>query len=210
MAVPQFQRQLWRLPGCGDECKAIRVIQPGLLGRAEVVQHDPLSHETWGRLNAGPLGGAVVRTGVLVVDRLRRTVHVEGREIATTAAEWAILDYLAGNVSRICPHREILTAGWGEEWIGELHLLRVNLARLRNKVGPAAPLIETCKGRGYRLRLTPPIESERITPLPPKPWAKAWDRCRDCGRDDRPHGGHGRCNSCAGLHARRKGAPCSD
>ena len=27
-------------------------------------------------------------------------------------------------------------------------------------------------------------------------WARAWDRCRDCGTDERTHAARGRCNAC--------------
>src|SRR5688500_682003 len=130
MAV-QLRHEAWRLPGCGGGCQAIRVIRPGMLGRAEVVQHSPADHEEWGRLNASPLGGAVVQTGALTIDRLRRTVHVGAREITVTPREWAILDYLAAHVGRVCTSVEILAACWGAEWGDGAGMLRTNVTRLR-------------------------------------------------------------------------------
>lgn len=40
-----------------------------------------------------------------------------------------------------------------------------------------------------------------IAPLS-KAWSPGYDRCRDCGRSDRPHSSHGRCSPCA-MRARR-------
>jgi DNA-binding winged helix-turn-helix (wHTH) protein len=203
MVALQLRHDDWRLAGCGDDCRSIRVIQPGQLGRVEVIQHDPEAHETWGRLNASPLGGAVVASGPLVVDRVRRTVHVGQREVDVTPREWAILDYLAEHVGRICTSDEILTAGWGSGWGYAVGMLRTNMTRLRQKLGPCGALLQNAPGRGYRLVAANPAENAPIPALP-RLWAKAWDRCRVCGRDDRPHGGRGRCDPC-GKRARRNG-----
>jgi DNA-binding winged helix-turn-helix (wHTH) protein len=205
MAVPQLRHEVWRIPGCTEACRAIRVIQPGLLGRAEIVQHDPGSHADWGRLNSSPLGEAVVWTGALVIDRLRRTVYVEGREVSLTAREWAILDYLAEHVGRWCSSTEILVACWGSEWAYGGHMFRVNLSRLRYRLGACAPLLENAHGHGYRLRADSPTENAPI-PARPRLWAKAWDRCRDCATTERRHESHGRCAACAKRHRRAGGA----
>jgi DNA-binding winged helix-turn-helix (wHTH) protein len=205
MAVPQLRHEAWRIPGCTEDCRAVRVIQPGLLGRTEVVQHDPDSHAEWGRLNASPLGEAVVQTGALTIDRLRRTVHVGAREIAVTPREWAILDYLAAHVGRVCTSVEILAACWGAEWSYGLGMLRTNVTRLRQRLGASGALIQNAPGRGYRLCAANPAENVPIPPLA-RLWAKAWDRCRVCGRTDRPHGGRGRCDPCGKRHRRRGGA----
>jgi DNA-binding winged helix-turn-helix (wHTH) protein len=187
MAVSQLRADgvLVERSWCGAECRAIR--QMLLLA-----------------LTAGPMGETVVSTGALTVDRWHRTVHVEGREIHVTSREWAILDYLAAHVGRVCPVREIRVACWGPAYATETHLFRVNVARLRGRLGRCASLIEALHYRGYRLVDTPPVEYAPVpSPLRVRgSWSTAWDRCRDCGTTERQHSSHGRCDRCRHRHAR--------
>jgi DNA-binding response OmpR family regulator len=56
------------------------------------------------------------------------------------------------NAGRLVTPDQILQAVWGEEYIGEYHLLRVNIARLRQKLedDPKEPrFITTRIGIGY-------------------------------------------------------------
>jgi|YNPNPStandDraft_1061719.scaffolds.fasta_scaffold106964_1 DNA-binding response OmpR family regulator len=94
------------------------------------------------------------QTGDLMVDFVRRIVTVGGKEVELTATEYAILTYLARNAGRILTPGQILAKVWGEEYLGETHLLQVNMARLRQKLGedPKEPkYIQTRHGIGYMM-----------------------------------------------------------
>ena len=70
----------------------------------------------------------------LVIDFARHRVTLHGQEVDLTATEYRLLSYLVHNAGRLVTPDQILQAVWEEEYIGEHHLLRVNIARLRQKL----------------------------------------------------------------------------
>ena len=90
----------------------------------------------------------------LVVDFARHMVTVGDKEVNLTATEYRMLSYLARNAGRVVTPDQILEKVWGEEYIGEHHLLQVNMARLRQKIGDDAKnlrYILTKPGIGYMM-----------------------------------------------------------
>jgi len=88
----------------------------------------------------------------LVIDFARRRVTLEGWEIKLTATEYRVLSYLVHNAGRLLTPSQILEKVWGEDYIGETHLLQVNMSRLRQKLGDSprnAKYILTRPGIGY-------------------------------------------------------------
>jgi len=90
----------------------------------------------------------------LVVDFARHKVILGDREVNLTATEYRLLTYLARNASRVVTPNQVLEAVWGEEYLGESHLLQVNMARLRHKLNDEAKnprYILTRPGIGYMM-----------------------------------------------------------
>jgi len=88
----------------------------------------------------------------LVIDFAHHRVTLHDEEVNLTATEHSLLSYLTHNAGRVVTPDQILEKVWGEEYIGEYHLLRVNIARLRQKLGddPKKPrFIATKIGIGY-------------------------------------------------------------
>ncbi len=88
----------------------------------------------------------------LSIDFAWHRVFLSGRELDLTATEYRLLGYLARNVGRVATPDQILKEVWGEGYLGEYHLLRVNIARLRLKLGDDARdphFIVTRTGIGY-------------------------------------------------------------
>lgn len=195
-------RTEWRGPGCSDACQLRMVILPGLIGRHSLELHDPETHERYGRELAGdPSARGIVETGPLTFSRNEMRIWVQGREISLTATEWRIFLVLIDRVGRFVHKHVLLDIVWGPEYDGEDHLLRVNMARLRDRLGDAAGLMETVTGMGYRLLQLPsgeiPPELQRPLVLTRKDrWAIRWARCRGCLKTDSPHSSHGYCNRC--------------
>lgn len=142
--------------GCGRWCSALS-------------GHDAVAHERYGRrvglseALGRPTG--VIRTGPLVIDLEAGDVTLGERRLWLTPIEWRIFARLASSVGQICPQAEVVQAVWPDQhqdwWERSgAHSLRVNLARLRKKLGVAAPLLETVPGFGPRLRMEPPIVDE--------------------------------------------------
>lgn len=97
---------------------------------------------------------AKLSIGNLMIDFLRHQVFVNDQPVALTPIEYRILIYLAQNVGRVVAYDLLLEHVWGVEYVGEGHLLRVNINRLRNKLepDPAHPAsIVTKPGFGYIL-----------------------------------------------------------
>lgn len=194
----------WRRDGCDERCEQRMVIVPGLLGRQQMVLHDPDAHERYGRELAGDISARLVlESGPLVLWRRELRLWVDGQEIYLTRTDWRILLALVDGNGTVVKRDAILIEVWGSEYLGEQHLLRVNLARIRAKLGVAAGLIETLYGIGYRFRFLEPGEAAgpaRITygrrPMPRGQWALAHERCGRCEGTGRRHYARGYCSPC--------------
>jgi two-component system, OmpR family, KDP operon response regulator KdpE len=104
------------------------------------------------RAGAREAADAVLRVGPLEVDLARRTARVEGGEkLKLTPREWELLAALVrGGDGRVVTQRQLLTAVWGPAHAEDSQYLRVYIGHLRQKLGPAARLIQTEPGVGYR------------------------------------------------------------
>lgn len=97
----------------------------------------------------------IFKVGELSVDRARRRVTLANQEIALTPTEYELLCVLVRQPGKVLTHRQLLIQVWGEAYANELHLLRVNISNLRQKIepNPTRPFyILTEPGVGYRLR----------------------------------------------------------
>jgi two-component system KDP operon response regulator KdpE len=101
---------------------------------------------------------AVFRVGRLQVDLASRRVELDGREVALTATEYALLRMFVRHAGRVLTHAQILREVWGPNAEGQTHYLRVYMARLREKLEPGCglpQLFRTEPGVGYRLLEAP-------------------------------------------------------
>jgi two-component system, OmpR family, KDP operon response regulator KdpE len=92
--------------------------------------------------------------GDMTIDFSQHIVTMAGREITLTSTEYSIIAYLAQNAGRVLTQDLLLEHVWGSEYVGESHMLQVNINRLRHKleVDPAHPhYIHTKVGVGYFL-----------------------------------------------------------
>jgi two-component system KDP operon response regulator KdpE len=95
------------------------------------------------------------KTGALEVDLIKRQVKVSGAEIQLTPKEYEILKVLITHAGKVMTHKHLLAAVWGPEYLGEFHMLRVNISNLRRKIEPdptRPQIIITESGVGYRLK----------------------------------------------------------
>ena len=98
-------------------------------------------------------------SGELTIDYTQHQAKLSGKEILLTPIEYRILAYLAQNAGRVVTQDLLLEHVWGPEYLGESHMLQVNINRLRHKieVDPAHPqYILTKVGVGYSLASLPP------------------------------------------------------
>jgi two-component system KDP operon response regulator KdpE len=81
-------------------------------------------------------------------------VTLGDREIMLTSTEYRLLACLAQNVGKTLTQDAILLRVWGVGYEQEAHLLRVNIARLRAKLGEnanATKYVVTRPGVGYMM-----------------------------------------------------------
>jgi DNA-binding response OmpR family regulator len=95
---------------------------------------------------------AVFKYKDLTVDFASRRVMVDNSELKLTSTEYKLLSYISQNAGRVITPDQLLDKVWGEEYMGAPHLLQVNIARLRKKLGDDAKqptYIITRPGIGY-------------------------------------------------------------
>ena len=99
---------------------------------------------------------SVFKVGKLSIDISNHSVEVKGHETHLTPTEYDVLKALVLNAGKIMTHGKILKEIWNknEDFEEALHLLRVTISNLRNKIesNPDRPAyILTEPGVGYRL-----------------------------------------------------------
>jgi DNA-binding response OmpR family regulator len=90
----------------------------------------------------------------LSLDVASRRVTVDGQETHLTNLEYAILVALAEVPGVVLTRPQLLAAGWGDDFVGDDHVLDVHVGNLRRKLAddPSAPrFVETVRGVGFRL-----------------------------------------------------------
>jgi two-component system OmpR family response regulator len=92
-----------------------------------------------------------LQMGGLLLDPLSRRATVNGQLVELSAREWAVLEYLIRNASRVVSKQQIIDAilPWGEEMT--LNAVEVYVSRIRTKIMSAGVSINTIRGFGYML-----------------------------------------------------------
>jgi two-component system, OmpR family, response regulator len=85
--------------------------------------------------------------GPVSINTSARTVAVEGAEIALTAREYALLEYLGSRRGKVVSRTELYDHLFAEEDESYSNLLDVHVCNLRRKLG--RDLIQTRRGHGY-------------------------------------------------------------
>jgi len=104
------------------------------------------------RHEAGDTAAGGLRVGSLILDTGRHEATADGRPLALTRTEFALLASLAAARGRVVPHARLLAAGWPGDPDPDPQWLKPHLARLRAKLEEAgAPAPTSVRGVGYRL-----------------------------------------------------------
>ncbi|GAA2048075.1 response regulator transcription factor [Polymorphospora rubra] len=90
------------------------------------------------------------RRGVLV-DPARREVYRDGRYVALSRKEFAVLAELLRADGAVVSAEELLDRAWDEHIDPFTNVVRVTVMKLRRKLGDP-PVIETVPGVGYQIR----------------------------------------------------------
>lgn len=93
-----------------------------------------------------------LRVRDLELDMPRRQASIHGNKLHLTPIEYGILVMLMRAAGQVVGHDELLNSVWGEEYLGDFSVLRVNISRLRQKLedNPRRPTyIVTAPAQGY-------------------------------------------------------------
>ncbi|KQQ36271.1 PhoB family transcriptional regulator [Duganella sp. Leaf126] len=96
---------------------------------------------------------AVLRVADLTLDARTRTAIRAGTDFALTTKEYALLELLMRHAGTVVTRLQLAEQVWHADLIAIDNLIDVHIKNLRRKVDTpgAAPLIETVRGRGFRL-----------------------------------------------------------
>ena len=96
---------------------------------------------------------APVNAGDLRIDPLARRVWRGDQEIAVTARQFEVLEFLIRRVGQVLTKQEILSGVWQYDFEGDLNIVEVYIRRLRSAIDEpfGRRAIETVRGAGYRL-----------------------------------------------------------
>lgn len=154
----------------GDPARAVRILD---MGADDYVEKPFVANELVARMRAAIRRAArnqqpretalVIQTGDLMLDRESRVARKNGIEVPLTPTEYRLLEALAVRAGKVVPHRLLLSAVWGDEFVDDTHYLRIYIGYLRRKVedDPARPKYLVNEwGTGYRLAVLPVVEPE--------------------------------------------------
>jgi DNA-binding response OmpR family regulator len=140
-----------------DELARVRVVERG----GDDVVAKPFSYpELRGRIRAllrrahEPRPAVVSRIGTLTVNHLTREVRVGERPVSLAGKEFALLQALIADPTRVYTREELLREVWGLNGHARTRTLHSHAFRLRRKLAaaePGRPLVITVWGIGYRL-----------------------------------------------------------
>jgi len=91
--------------------------------------------------------------GALTLDVTRQTVHLEDNLVDLSPTEYRILEYLMHRPHSVVSKRELLEHLYDFTWEHHSNVIEAHVSNLRRKLKLAseATLLETFRGRGYRL-----------------------------------------------------------
>lgn len=94
----------------------------------------------------------LLRFGPLTIDIHDRRVLLENEALELTPMEFKLLAAMAARNDRVHSREALLADVWGVHPGLETRTVDMHVKRLREKLKSAAPMIETVRGVGYRLR----------------------------------------------------------
>lgn len=94
----------------------------------------------------------IVRVGELTLDPVTRAVRLAGRPVHLSVKEFALLQALAEEPTRVRSKNELLRNVWGYLSIGQTRTVDAHACRLRKKLsGTSRQWVVNVRGVGYRL-----------------------------------------------------------
>ncbi|MBS4190879.1 response regulator transcription factor [Bacillus sp. FJAT-49705] len=90
--------------------------------------------------------------GKMIIDRLARSVTVDGKSISLTLKEFELLIFFVDHQSQALSREQLLDHVWGVDYIGSLRTVDTHIKTLRMKLG-VGDYIQTVWGIGYKFEV---------------------------------------------------------
>jgi len=104
--------------------------------------------------------GGTLSVGDLLLDESRWTVHRAGQPVDLSPTEFRLLACLMRHQGSVLSRTQLLRTVWGQDYTGQPQVVETYVSYLRRKLGRLGPpLIRTCRGLGYTLLETTPVNS---------------------------------------------------
>jgi len=104
------------------------------------------------RRSSGRPARGLLRVGELTIDPTTRAVRLAGKPVHLSAKEFALLQALAVDPTRVFGKNELLRDVWGYLSIGATRTLDAHACRVRKKLAASPrPMMLNVRGVGYRL-----------------------------------------------------------
>jgi DNA-binding response OmpR family regulator len=96
--------------------------------------------------------GGRLRCGDLDIDRVGHRATLRGQPLSLSARELALLIVLATKPDQVVTRTQLMDHVWSASFDSGSNIIDVHMSRLREKLGAHRWMIETVRGKGYRLR----------------------------------------------------------
>jgi two-component system OmpR family response regulator len=133
-----------------DDAVSLPVTSDEIVARCHALLRRPREIRTdW-----DPVQQSVITLGPLVIDTGRHEIRLGDMEISATRIEFSLLEHLCRRPTEVASRSELLESVWGQNWVGDTHVVDVHLSNLRRKLDQAAPemrVVHTVRGVGFRI-----------------------------------------------------------
>ncbi len=93
-----------------------------------------------------------MRVGELTLDPVTRAVRLQGQPVHLSAKEFALLQALADDPTRVLSKNELLRDVWGYMAVGQTRTVDAHACRLRRKLSASGRAwVVNVRGVGYKL-----------------------------------------------------------
>ncbi|MEO6570686.1 MAG: response regulator transcription factor, partial [Ilumatobacteraceae bacterium] len=106
------------------------------------------------RVDWDPVQQSVITLGPLTIDTGRHEIRLGETEVSATRIEFSLLEHLCRRPTEVASRSELLESVWGQNWVGDTHVVDVHLSNLRRKLDLASSdirVVHTVRGVGFRI-----------------------------------------------------------
>jgi two-component system copper resistance phosphate regulon response regulator CusR len=111
-----------------------------LLARVRALLRRPRAH-----------GGNILKSGLLILDVVAKTVEVNGKPVHLTAKEFQLVEYLLRHNGEVISKDQLLDHVWADEERVQHNTVETFIANVRKKIGGGDSIIHTVRGYGYKV-----------------------------------------------------------